>query len=176
MSDLQGRMHERSMVARLLARIAGLVSRGTVRKVDDGPKLQVLRINLGGGDDCPGVERFQEYGFTSVPLAGSEALLVFPGGVPEHPVAVAVDDRNHRPVGLQPGDVAIYCSGGARVLLRAADGAVVVDAPGTFEVNAETVVLAAQSALEVKVGTQRMAISSAGIQLEAAAIDMDQVV
>lgn len=175
MTDLQARMRERSFVSRLLARVSALVWRATVRKVDDGPKLQVLRVNLGGPDDCPAVERFQQYGFTSVPLSGAEAILVFPGGVPEHPIAVAVDDRNQRPTGLAAGDVAVYTSGGARVLLRASDGAVVIDAPGAFEVNADSVRLAAQSSIELAVGTQRVAIAPTGITLEGAGIDANQV-
>jgi phage gp45-like len=55
-----------------------------------------------------GVERVQEYGFTSVPLSGSDAVLVFVGGNRDHGVIVATDSREHRPGGMEAGDVAIY--------------------------------------------------------------------
>lgn len=153
-------------IARILARTSGMIARGTVRTVNDAPRLQVLRVNLGGPDDCGSVERFQNYGFSAVPLTGAEALLVFPAGVREHPVAIAVDDRTQRPRDLAPGDVVIYSSGGARVHLRASDGAVIVTA-NAYKVQAS-------QSIDLEVGSQRISISPAGIVLEGAAIDMNQ--
>jgi phage baseplate assembly protein V len=100
-----------------------------VQFVDDGKKLQVVQLGLGEDETRDGLERFQQYGLTSVPLAGAEAVVLFVGGTRDHGLVVAVDDRRYRPTGLQPGEVAIYNSVGGRVLLKA---------DGTLEVTGAT--------------------------------------
>jgi phage gp45-like len=53
-----------------------------------------------------------------VPLAGAEAAVLFVGGIRDHALVVAVDDRRYRKTGLQPGEVALYTDQGAYVLLK----------------------------------------------------------
>ena len=64
------------------------------------------------------VERFQEYGFTSVPKNGAEAVLVAVGGSREHGLVVAIDDRRYRLKGLAAGEVALYDDQGQKVHLK----------------------------------------------------------
>jgi phage baseplate assembly protein V len=118
----------RHLLRPLKTRIANAIARAVVNVVSDGGKLQVVQLGLLEGevrDDC---ERFQEYGFTSVPLPGAEAVVVFPGGDRGHPLVVAVDDRRHRPRDGQPGEVAIYHKDGATVFLK--DGGDIEIVPG----------------------------------------------
>lgn len=111
-------------------RLHNLVARAVVQVVSDGGTLQGMQIGALDGEDIDDAERFQEYGFTSVPLTGAEAVVVFPGGDRGHPLVVAVDDRRHRPTGLEAGEVAVYSETGARVLLKA-NGDIEIDAaPG----------------------------------------------
>jgi phage baseplate assembly protein V len=109
-------------VTRLLAplriRIANMVARAVVQLVNDGAKLQVLQLGVLEGETREGCERFQEYGFTSVPLAGAEAVVLFVGGRRDHGLVVAVDDRRYRKKDLQPGEVALYHHAGPFVLLK----------------------------------------------------------
>ncbi|MEM7308910.1 MAG: phage baseplate assembly protein V [Planctomycetota bacterium] len=101
----------------------GLVSRGVVRLVDDSRRLQELQVETGAGDVEDRVERFGQYGLTSAPRPGAEALVVHVGASPDHPVALAVEDRSQRPTGLSPGEVMLYNDRGARVHLKD-DGAI----------------------------------------------------
>lgn len=112
----------------LQTRVANMVARAVVQRVDDGVKLQLLQLGVLEGETREGCERFQQYGFTSVPRPGAEAVVLFVGGRRDHALVVAVDDRRYRKKGLQPGEVALYNDAGAYVLLKA-DGSVEVKSP-----------------------------------------------
>lgn len=109
-------------VVRLLrpvkTQIANLVSRAVVGRVDDSAHMQRLQVSVLDGETREG-ERVQQYGFTSVPLEGAEAVVLFVGGRRDHALTVAVDDRRHRVTGLAAGEVVVYSDSGSRVLLKA---------------------------------------------------------
>jgi phage baseplate assembly protein V len=88
-------------------RIRLLVSRGVLKLVDDSLKLQGVQVSLLGGEPAR-AERFQEYGYTSHPHPGAEAIVAAVGGARAHLVALAVDDRRYRVKDLAQGEVAIY--------------------------------------------------------------------
>lgn len=100
-------------------RVRLMVSRAVLQLIDDAPRLQEGQVTLLRGEVRSGVERFQEYGFTSVPLPGAEAVVLFVGGSRDHGVIVAADDRRHRPSELAPGEVMIYDDRGKFVHLKA---------------------------------------------------------
>lgn len=106
------------LLAPLRTRLANLLARAVVQLVDDAPKMQVLQLGVLTDETRSGVERIQQYGLTSVPLEGAEALVVFLGGRRDHGIAVAVDDRRHRMKDLAPGEVALYTDEGAAVHLK----------------------------------------------------------
>jgi phage baseplate assembly protein V len=108
---------------KLRVRLANLVARAVVSLVDDAKKMQALQVTVLDGETRDAVERFQQYGFTSVPLEGAEVILLCAGGRREHAVAIAVDDRRHRLKGLADGEVALYHKDGAKVLLKS-DGSI----------------------------------------------------
>lgn len=111
-------------------RIANLVSRAVVARVDDGTKLQTVQVELLAEETRDGLERFQQYGLTSVPETGAEAVVLFAGGRRDVGYVLAVDDRRYRVTALAPGEVALYSKAGASVVLKA-DGSVEVNpAPG----------------------------------------------
>lgn len=103
-------------------RVRNLVGRCVVAAVDDTTKMQTMQITLSAGEDRE-VERFQNYGFTSVPKAGAEGLAVAVGGDRGHTVVIAVDDRRYRLKALASGEVAVYNHTGASVVLKA-DGSI----------------------------------------------------
>lgn len=96
------------VLAPVTRRIQLMVGRAVVRLVDDSLKLQSLQISALKDETRDGVERFQEYGFTSVPRSGAEAIFVCIGGSRAHPIVIAVEERAVRPKALQSGDVALY--------------------------------------------------------------------
>jgi len=114
-------MLDRALAAiesRLLARIRAIVARGEVTAVGGG-KMQTLQVSLTAGEIKGGVEHFEPAGFTSRPLAGSEPVVLFPGGDRSHGIVVVAADRRTRPGDLPEGAACVYCpaDGIARILL-----------------------------------------------------------
>ena len=114
------------MVTRALAkmlrpirnRITLMINRAVLTMIDDGPTLQQLQARLLGEELLDAVERFQQYGFTSVPHAGAEAIALSVGGHRSHTVIINVDDRRYRLKGLEGGEVALYSDEGDAVHLK----------------------------------------------------------
>ena len=120
----------RQLLRPLATRIANTVARGVVQYASDGTKLQLLQVGALEDETLDDAEHHQSYGFSSVPLAGAEAVLVFPNGDHGHPLVVAVSDRRHRPTGGEPGEVTMYSHTGARVTMLASGDIEVQPGPG----------------------------------------------
>lgn len=95
------------------------VARGTIKLVGDASKLQTVQLALLDGEVRDGVEVFQHYGFSSVPLDNAEAVAVAVGGNRDHLVVIGHGDRRSRPVAFQAGEVCIYDHQGQRIALLA---------------------------------------------------------
>ena len=119
------------MIRALAVRIANSLARAVVQVIDDSKGIQMLQLGVLEGEDVDDCERFQEYGFNSVPLAGAEAVVVFPNGDRGHPLVVAVDDRRHRPTDWDSGDTGTYNHAGLKVQLKAS-GTIEAGASGPF--------------------------------------------
>jgi phage baseplate assembly protein V len=133
---------------RIGVRLAGLVSRAVVSRVDDGEKRQLVQLTLLEGETREGLEHFQPYGFTSVPQVGAEAVALFVGGERDHGLVVAVDDRRYRLTGLQDGEVALYTDQGDKLVLKRG---------GTIEVTAATKVVVDSPLVELAGNTRAVA-------------------
>lgn len=97
----------------------GLV-RGTVHKVDDKPRMQVVDARLLHDELLPGIEHFQNYGFGSVPRPpdekggkAAEVIVGFLHGNRSHPVVLTVQDRCFRPRDWKSGDSGLWHYKGA---------------------------------------------------------------
>lgn len=99
----------RRIMLPLEVRLRNSITRAVLAKVDDERKMQEVQLRGLKGEIMTAVERMQEYGFSSVPPEGGEALAVFVGGDRAHGIVVATDDRRHRPTGDGAGDVRLYC-------------------------------------------------------------------
>lgn len=100
------------------SRVMMMIARGVLRGVTDSSSRQTLQVELLKGEVRDGIERMQNYGFTSHPTGGDVAVM-FLGGNREQGIVVAVDDRRYRLTTLQAGEVAIYDDLGNKVeLLR----------------------------------------------------------
>lgn len=97
-------------------RIANALARAVVNLVNDGTKMQEVQIGV-LADETRDAERFQNYGFSSVPLPGAEAAAICPNGDRGHVIVVAIDDRRYRPRGGQPGEVVMYTDEGDQIRL-----------------------------------------------------------
>lgn len=107
------------MIAPVQRRVANLVGRGVVRSTDDAKNMQLSQVALLDGEVRDEIERFQQYGFTSNPKDGAEAVVLFVGGRRDHGLAIQVDDRRYRIKNLESGGVAVYNDSGAKIVLRA---------------------------------------------------------
>ncbi|HEV7284793.1 MAG TPA: phage baseplate assembly protein V [Kaistia sp.] len=103
-------------------RVRLMVARAVVGATSDASMMQTMQVHLCTGEVKDGVERLQQYGFTSVPHRGAEGVCLFVGGNRDHGVLIAVDDRRYRLKGLADGEVALYTDedqgGGHRIVLR----------------------------------------------------------
>lgn len=102
----------------LARRISLMIGRAVLTAADDEAKRQLVQFAALQGEIKDGVERMQQYGFSSNPLPGAQVLFVSVGGNRDHPVALSVDDPRHRVKGLQPGEVAIYTDEGDTIILK----------------------------------------------------------
>lgn len=98
-------------------RVMLMVGRCVLQAANDAAGIQALQLSGLEGELIEDAERMQDYGFTSVPFPGAEAVLVFPGGLRSHGLVVAVGDRRYRLKGLQEGEVAMYDDQGQKVVL-----------------------------------------------------------
>lgn len=113
----------------LAQRVQLMVGRAMLQLVNDGTALQSLQVALLADELRGDVERFQQYGFTSHPKPGAEAVALSVAGSRDHVIVVAVDDRRYRLKGLAEGEVAIYTDEGDHIVIKRG---------GTIEVLAAT--------------------------------------
>ncbi len=133
-----------SLVSKLMAplqrRVRLMVARAIVELVDDSRKMQTVQVSLQADTLRDEVEHFQPFGFSSVPAAGAEAIVLTVGGTSDHPVTIVVDDRRYRPTSLAEGESCLYTlANGVRVLCKA-DGTVEIGTePSEFAARADRV-------------------------------------
>lgn len=130
-----------SLIKPIQRRVMMTVGRAVLRAIDDSASRQTAQIEALKGEVRDAVERMQEYGFTSVPLAGADAAVVFVAGNREQGIIIATEDRRYRLTGLTGGEVAIYDDQGQKVHLTRTG--IVVDGGGlpvTIQ-NAPTVIM-----------------------------------
>jgi phage baseplate assembly protein V len=106
------------MIEQLKGRVTNMIGRCILSAIDDGRKIQSVQIEALEGEAHDNVERFQNYGITSVPYADAEAVTLFVGGLRSHAIVIAVDDRRYRLTGLAQGEVALYDDLGQVVHLK----------------------------------------------------------
>lgn len=135
----------------LARRIRMLAGRAVVNLVTD--TLDVQGVQLGALDtEVLDAQRFQEYGFTSVPLPGAEGVFLAIAGVRGHAIVVATDDGRCRRKNLQPGEVALYTDEGDYIQL-ARGKKIVVNSGAEVDVTAPAVKVTASSKVTVDTPT-----------------------
>lgn len=146
----------RKLIEPVSRRISLLVSRGVIRLTKDSTAgNQRLQADLLAGETRDDLERVQEYGFTSRPLSGAEAVVIFPGGSREFGLVIAVDDRRYRIKTLEEGEVALYTDEGDKVHLKRG---------GLIEIQAASKVVVSSPLVELGAGTLEKAINGEAFQ------------
>lgn len=136
----------RKMMQPYLRLIRMMVGRAVINLVNDSLKMQELQLTLLADEVRADVERFQEYGFTSHPHPGAEAVMVCVGGSRDHGLVIAVDDRRYRLKPLVQGEVALYDDQGQAIHLKREKAihvygcdTVLVDAAAAHQVNSPNI-------------------------------------
>jgi phage baseplate assembly protein V len=122
----------------MMRRLRLIADRAVVTMVTDSLQRQGLQLKVLADETADDVERFQNYGHTSVPPAGSEAIVLGIGGARAGLVAIAVEDKSVRPKDLEAGDNCLYHLEGHRIILRK---------DGLLELEAKTVIINASEKL-----------------------------
>lgn len=167
-------------------KIAQMVGRAVLRALNDGTGTQTMQVELLKDELYDGVERFQEYGFTSVPHAGAETVMVSIGGQRGHGIIVACEDKRYRITGLENGEVAIYTDedldGGHRIhMKRNKEVEILSDTTASIKqtptkttvtnateielVSGSTVVEVKPASVTMTVGTVSVVVSSTGVAI-----------
>lgn len=160
----------REQLERLWRRLQLVIGRGRVRVIDDSTPAQTLQVQLGADETKDGLPRIAEYGFTSNPPPGTDALVVFLAGERTNGVVVGTNNQQFRMRNLASGEVAIYDNRGRFVLLSAAgihvQGA---DSPITAETTSDVTATAGGN-VTVQAGGRANVTSSTSIKLAAPTI------
>jgi phage baseplate assembly protein V len=121
-------------------KVMNMIARGVLSSTEDDEGVQVVAMSLLEGERKDNVERFQNYGFTSVPVGEAEAIVIFPGGDRSAGVVVALDNRGQRMTGLQGGEVAVYTDEGDSIVLKRNN---------EIEITTRRLVINAEEAVEI---------------------------
>ena len=115
------------LLAPLSRRLRLITDKAIITLVNDSLQRQGLQLKVLADESADDVERFQNYGHTSVPPEGSEAIVLGIGGARAGLVAIAVEHKGSRPKNLEAGDSCLYHQEGHRVVLSK-DKAVSIEA------------------------------------------------
>lgn len=113
---------EQRFMARMLAPLQRelrlLLARAVVNLVNSGTGFQTMQVTLLAGEPKDKVEHFENYGFTSVPLAGAEGLFASVTGNRDQGVLLCVGNRKFRLKGLEAGEVAMFTDEGDLIKMK----------------------------------------------------------
>lgn len=162
MDQLSRTIHK--LTAPLRRRVALMIGRAVLGLVDDAKGIQLVQLTVLGNEVLDRVERFQQYGFTSVPHAEAEAVVLALGGDRAHGIAIAVDDRRYRLKNLPGGEVALYDDQGQTVHLMRDGIRIETDRPNGVAITAPIVTVTAD---QVEVGATDVAVTATQVTVEA---------
>lgn len=117
---IDGLTQFRRLIGPLQRSVRMMISRGVLTLVDDTQPTQEVQLNLYAGENLGGVERFQQYGFSSVPFPGAEAIFASVAGNRTQGVVLVAGDKRYRLVGLQTGEVALFDDQGQTIVIHRA--------------------------------------------------------
>ncbi|MEO6359900.1 MAG: phage baseplate assembly protein V [Sphingomicrobium sp.] len=150
------------LMSRMKRRVSGMVGRAVLTAIDDDAGIQNLQLEGLADEIHDGVERLQDYGFTSHPHPGAEVAVVFAGGLRSHGLVVGLGDRRYRLKSLVAGEVAIYDDLGQVVHLKR-DGILIQSAEKvTIEATGDLLI---QSDAKVTVQAPQVIVESDDVQL-----------
>ena len=92
--------------------------RGKITLVVSSEPVQRVQLSGLADETLQDLEHLQEFGFTSNPPEGTEAVVIPLGGNTSHGVIVATQHGSFRVKNLKPGETAIFSSEGAKIVIK----------------------------------------------------------
>lgn len=92
--------------------------RGVLNLVKSGSDIQQVQVSGLADETIQDLELMQQFGFTSVPPAGTQAVVIPLGGKTTHGIIVATENGSFRVKNLKNGETAIYDSSGSTIILK----------------------------------------------------------
>ncbi|MFD3249469.1 phage baseplate assembly protein V [Rahnella aquatilis] len=92
--------------------------RGVLTRVNSAGPVQTVQVNGVAGEQLQDAELYQNFGFTSVPPAGSKAIILPLGGQTSHSIIIATEHTAYRIKALKSGEVSIYSDEGAHITIK----------------------------------------------------------
>lgn len=143
-------------------RVRLMISRAVLSAISDGHGIQLVQVKLLEGEVRDGVERFQNYGLTSVPHPGAEGIMACVSGNRDHGVVIAMDDRRFRLQGLASGEVALYDDLGQVIHLKRTG--ILIETSLNFECRAKNIKLHAEESFKFDVNGQGQKWDGLGVE------------
>ena len=145
----------------LKRRVLLMIGRAVLTLVNDQLQMQSVQVEGLSGETLDGVERFQQYGFTSHPHPGAEVLLLSLGGMRQHPVAAAIDDRRYRVKDLEQGEVCFYTDENE------------VDEPHRVTLRRDRLIELKAQTIRLETGSSTIVMDDDGVTITAPQIDLN---
>ena len=141
--------------SRLYRNIKMMLGIGRVTATADDGVIQLLqyRTPLEVRSDTP---RMAEFGFSSLPPVGSDAVVVFPGGDRSNPIIIATNHKSSRHTGLLEGESAVYNQWGLYIKLTEAGIDVEANGQAVTVSNATTVTINATTGVVMNTPTLKV--------------------
>lgn len=92
--------------------------RGVLHLVKSADNIQKVQASGLADETLQDVELMQQFGFTSVPPANTQAVILPIGGQTTHGIVIATENGSFRLKNLQGGEVAIYDESGSSIVLK----------------------------------------------------------
>lgn len=122
-------------VARQMGDSVRAAFRGQIKLVKSAAPIQQAQVDGLAGETLQDLSHLQNYGFTSNPPTGSEAVIIPLGGSTTHGVIVATEHGRFRIKNLQSGETAIYNDEGAKIVIK--KGKIIEADCDVFKINCQ---------------------------------------
>jgi bacteriophage Mu gp45 protein len=92
--------------------------RGILHLVKSADNIQKVQASGLSDETLQDVEMMQQFGFTSVPPANTQAVIIPIGGQTSHGIVISTENGSFRVKNLQGGEVAVYDESGSSIVLK----------------------------------------------------------
>ena len=159
-------------IRRLWHRVQSIVARARLPLVDDAGPIQLVQTRIIGDEVKDKVPRMAEYGFSSNPPTGSDAIVLFLAGERSSGVVIATGNQRYRFKGLASGDVVVHDDRGRHVLFSA-DGIIVEGNTDPIRVQTESDIIATSGGNITLQASGKIKLQAPTVEIDATALNIN---